>query len=58
MIFHVCCLLLKYCVNEELQLYEEVCIERMFGANNTHELGYLLIDIVSLPHSGSRYQTR
>ncbi len=52
MIFQVSWLLHNYCINECLQLDEEICIERMHGEDNTHQLGYIPSETVSLPHSG------
>jgi hypothetical protein len=57
-IFQVCCLLHNYCINERLQLDEEIRIERMYGEDNTHQLGYIPSDTVSLPHSGSVLRNR
>ncbi len=58
MISQVCCLLHNYCINEHLQLDEEIRIERMYGEDNTHQLGYIPSDTVSLPHSGSVLHNR
>jgi hypothetical protein len=51
-IFQVCCLLHNYCINERLQLDNEVRIERMYGACEM-QLGYIPSDISSIPISGS-----
>ena len=56
-IFQVCCLLHNYCINERLQLDNEVCIERIYGADEM-QLGYIPSDISSVPLSGSVLHTR
>ena len=56
-IFQVCCLLHNYCINERLQLDNEVRIERMYGSGEM-QLGYIPSDISSAPISGSVLRTR
>jgi hypothetical protein len=56
-IFQVCCMLYNYCINEQLQLDNEVSIEKMYGTGEL-QLGYIPSDISSVPHSGSVLRTR
>jgi hypothetical protein len=46
-IFHVCCMLHDYCINQQLQLDNEVCIDRMYGTGEM-QLGYIPSDISSM----------
>ncbi len=57
MIFQVCCLLHNFCINERLQLDNEVRIERVYGAGEM-QLGYIPSDISNAPLSGSVLRTR
>jgi hypothetical protein len=45
---------INYCINEWLQLDEEEYMERIYGADETHQLGYTPSDIVSRPHWTAR----
>lgn len=56
--FHVCCLLHNYCINERLLLDEEVQIETMYESADVQQLGYIPSDNLTVPHSGSVLRNR
>ncbi len=44
LVFHVCCLIHNYCINERLLLDEEVQIETMYESAEVQQLGYIPSD--------------
>ncbi|MFO0446206.1 MAG: transposase family protein [bacterium] len=52
-----CCMLHYYCINQRLQVDNEVRIERFYGEGEL-QLGYVPSDIESSPHNGSVLHTR
>jgi len=58
LVFHVCCLLHNYCINERLLLDEEVQIETMYESADVQQLGYIPSDNLTVPHSGSVLRNR